>query len=296
MDGERRKIRWGIEQRLEFIEFKLFWTGAINRSDLSEQFGISTPQASADLARYEEQFPSSLAYDKSGKRYIPSTSFVPRLSPPDGDNYLNRLRAVTDHSVEAADVWLSDMPPAESMPLPHRRVDVNVLRRVLDAIRRGQSVRVLYQSMNTERTEPLWRGISPHAFANDGLRWHVRAFCHLDRRFKDFLLSRCLDIEGDEPQLMAGSQDSDWHEYFEVILIPNPLLSDSQRDVVAQDYCMNNGRLAISIRKSFLYYFRKRLRLDVAHVLDNVRETPVIVENREAFEAALELTDRRREP
>lgn len=292
MKSEVRKIRWGIEQRLEFIDFRLLWTGAINRSDLSDQFGISTPQASADLGRYEEQFPGNLSYDKSGKRYVPSPSFAPKLVRPDADEYLSRLRGVADHVVDGDDVWLSDLPSAESMPLPHRRVDVGVLRRVLDAIHRKRSVHVLYQSMNVTRQEPLWRWISPHAFANDGLRWHVRAFCHLDNRFKDFLLSRCLDAEGDEAQLASGSEDSKWNEFFQVVLIPNPLLSASQREVVAQDYCMQDGRIAIPVRKSFLYYFRKRLRLDVAHVLDDVRETPVIVENREAFEKALVEPDR----
>jgi hypothetical protein len=289
MEPETRKIRWGIEQRLEFIDFRLLWDGAINRSDLIKQFGISTPQASADIGRYEERFPGNLSYDKHGKRYIPSPTFAPKLVRPDADDYLSRLRGVADHVVGAADVWLSDLPSAESMPLPHRRVEVGVLRRLLDTIHRKRSVRILYQSMNTERPEALWRWISPHAFANDGLRWHVRAFCHLDNRFKDFPLSRCLDSEGDQAQLASGSEDSNWNELFQVILIPNPLLSASQRVVIAQDYCMQDGRIAIPIRKSFLYYFRKRLRLDVAHILDNVRETPVIVENREAFERALTL-------
>ncbi|MEZ2347022.1 WYL domain-containing protein [Terriglobus sp. RCC_193] len=292
MDIGQRKIRWGVEQRLEFIEFRLFWVGSINRSDLTEQFGVSTPQASADLGRYEEKFPGSLIYDKSAKRYVPSASFAPQLTKPDGDDYLNRLKAVTDHSVEAADLWLSGMPPAESMPLPQRRVDVIVLRKVLDAVRSQRAVRVLYQSMNIERTEPVWRWISPHAFANDGLRWHVRAFCHLDKRFKDFLLSRCLGIDGDDVQLKPGSLDLSWHQYFDVVLVPNPLLSESQRDVVAQDYCMSDQKIVIPIRKSFLYYFRKRLRLDVAHVLDNVRETPVIVQNKEAFEKVLLEVDK----
>ena len=79
------------------------------------------------------------------------------------------------------------------MPVPHRRVDVNVLRLILDAIRRHRALKVRYQSMNAARPEPTWRWITPHAFGNDGLRWHVRAYCHIDKKFKDFLLSRCLE-------------------------------------------------------------------------------------------------------
>ena len=41
------------------------------------------------------------------------------------------------------------------------------------------------------------------------------------------------------------------------------------------------------VRKSFLYYFQKRLRLDVAEALDEPAETPVIIENKTAFDKAL---------
>jgi hypothetical protein len=289
--GSERDIRWGVEQRLEFIEFRLFWEGGINRSALTKQFGISTPQASNDLKRYEERAPGNLVYDKSQKRYFASPTFNLRFLRPDADEYLNRLRGVADHTVDQANAWFAQIPAAESMPLPQRRVDVNVLRRVLDAIRRGRSVRVLYQSMNPQRPEPLWRWISPHAFANDGLRWHVRAFCHLDRRFQDFLLPRCLNADGDAPKEGSGTEDVNWQTFFDVVLMPNPQLSPNQQSIVAQDYCMTGGKISIPVRKSFLYYFQKRLRLDVARALDNPRETPVVVENRDAFALALKETD-----
>jgi len=57
--------------------------------------------------------------------------------------------------------------------------------------------------------------------------------------------------------------------------------------VVAQDYCMKGGKVSIPVRKSFLYYFQKRLRLDVAKIADNPRETPVVVQNENAFRHAV---------
>ncbi len=238
-------MRWGVEQRLEFIEFRLFWEGWINRSHLTERFNLSVPQASKDLSLYEEKAPGNLVYDKSAKRYLASSKFEPKFIRPDADRYLAQLRSIADHTVCLADTWLSEMPEAESMPLPHRRVDVAVLRRLLDAIRAKNSVRVLYQSMNPQRLEPMWRWISPHAFANDGLRWHVRAFCHTDREFTDFLLSRCLDVEGDKAAEATASDDVSWNTFFNVILIPNPQLSANQQAIIAQDYCMDDGKISI---------------------------------------------------
>ena len=58
-----KRLRWAPEQRLEFIEFRLFWDGAVNRSDLMDRFGISEPQASKDLASYRELAANNLQYD-----------------------------------------------------------------------------------------------------------------------------------------------------------------------------------------------------------------------------------------
>jgi predicted DNA-binding transcriptional regulator YafY len=287
MEQIGQEIRWGIEQRLEFIEFKVFWEGGINRSALTGQFGVSIQQASNDIRRYEEMMPGNIVYDKSLKRYAPSATFTPQFLKPDADQYLNRLKGIADHTVAQAETWIAEMPAAESMPLPHRRVDVEVLRKTLNAIRRERALRIHYHSLNPDRTEPIWRWISPHAFANDGLRWHVRAFCHLDRRFKDFLLPRCLGADNDGSQEATSALDKTWQEHFDVLLVPNPKLSASQQAVVAHDYCMENGRISISVRKSFLYYFQKRLRLDVAQALDEPAETPVVIENKVAFDKAL---------
>lgn len=282
-----RDIRWGIERRLEFIEFQLFWEGGINRSALKEQFGISIPQASNDIRRYAEQAPGNLVYDKSLKKFFASANFTPKFFVPDADQYLNRLRNVADPRRTQVDAWFSQVPAAESMPLPQRRVEIDVLRKLLDSIRRRRSLEILYQSMNPKRPDALWRWISPHAFANDGLRWHVRAFCHLEQRFKDFVLPRCLKAGKDGPQESTSDLDLNWKEYFNVVLVPNPKLSISQRRVVAQDYCMKAGEVSIPVRKSFLYYFQKRLRLDVGKIVDDPRETPVVVQNENAFREAI---------
>ena len=75
-------MRWGVEKRLEFIEFRLFWEGGINRADIIDQFGVSVPQASKDLTLYEKKAPGNLHYDKSAKRYRASDDFKPVFLEP----------------------------------------------------------------------------------------------------------------------------------------------------------------------------------------------------------------------
>ena len=75
-------LKWGVEHRLEFIEFRLFWEGSINRADLVEAFGVSVPQASKDLTLYQERAPGNMEYDTRGKRYVAAEKFVLRFLEP----------------------------------------------------------------------------------------------------------------------------------------------------------------------------------------------------------------------
>ena len=282
-------MRWGVEKRLEFIEFRLFWEGGINRADIIEQFGVSVPQASKDLTLYEEKAPGNLLYDKSAKRYRAASDFRPYFLKPEAAAYLTHLRATGDAQDGSSEAWLASAPDFDAMPIPHRRIDAGLLRLVLSAMRENRSIEILYQSMNPNRPEPEWRRITPHALGSDGLRWHVRAHCHIDHKFKDFLLSRCLRARAmDEPGAQA-QEDTLWQERFDVQLAPNPALSEGQRAIIAQDYEMSDGRIVVSVRKALLYYFQKRLRLDISDLLDDPHEMPVVVANREEFDIALSV-------
>lgn len=285
------KRRWGMEQRLEFIDFRLFWDGILNRSDITDRFGVSSAQASADLALYKELAPDNLDYDPSQKRFVATTQFSPRLFQPNADRYLIQLKAIGDEVISLSDTNIAALPMMDAMPIPHRRVDPNILRRLLLTIRGQRGLNVFYHSMNSRRPLPLWRDITPHALAFDGLRWHVRAYCHLEARFKDFILSRILELGADVESGKAASEDVHWRELFNVVLIPNPKLSESQRETVARDYEMTDGCLYIPVRRALLYYFNKRLRLDVADKADDPKETPIVLSNREEFQRAQLLAE-----
>lgn len=286
-----QEVRRGVKERLEFIEFRLFWEGRLNRAAIMDRFAISMPQASKDLSLYESIAPGNLAYDVSGKRYIASPNFTPRIIQPNSDAFLNQLRNVAERTATVNETWLGLAPTVDVMPIPTRRVDVFVLRSILKAIENRTAVRVFYQSMNEKRPGPMWRWISPHALAHDSLRWHIRAFCQETKAFKDFLLSRCLKVDEERPSSVSSDQDKYWNEHFSVVLVPNPALSPEQQEIVAQDYCMEYGQIAIPVRKALLYYFNKRLRLDVAKEKDRTKETPVVVLNDRAFQDALAEMD-----
>lgn len=283
MNEKIEHLRWGAERRLEFIEFQAYWEGRVNRSDIRDRFGVSVPQASSDLAAYQRLAPGNLEYDSSAKCYVPTNEFSPNFMKPNPDRYLAQLRGMSDGIIEQEDTWVISVPPTDAMSIPARKVDADVLRSVVMAIRLRQSVEVEYQSMSSVHPDPLWRKITPHAFGFDGVRWHVRAFCHIDMKFKDFVLSRCYAARNFSIAGAVSSDDDKWNSYFNIILGPNPRLSLSQQKSIALDYSMENNHLEMKIRQSLFFYFLKRMRLDLFESDGDPRSNPVVIINRDEF-------------
>ena len=88
-----------------------------------------------------------------------------------------------------------------------------------------------------------------------------------------------------------ASEDIHWQKFFDVLLIPNPRLAESQQETVARDYEMSDGCLCIPVREALLYYFNKRLRLDVGEKNDDPKETPIVLKNKTEFQRALKLAE-----
>ncbi len=258
--GEARQaLRWGIEQRLEFIDFRLFWDGRINRGDITEKFGISIPQASADLARYREMAPDNLRYDLSLKCYLATQEYRPVFEVEDAGQYLAQLKSLGSGTTAREETWLAETPEFRIVPTPGRNVDSRSLRAVLRGIRDGLAFHIRYQSMS--RPEPHWRWITPHALGFDGFRWHVRALCHNDDTFKDFVFARIYEIGESRPHAMDSRADKAWFDSVTVIVSPNPGLSESQSNAVKIDYGMPEGVRAITLSGALLYYFLKHMGL-----------------------------------
>ncbi len=279
MGEEKAELRWGIEQRLEFIEFRLFWEGHVNRSDLMDQFGVSVNQASTDLNRYIGFAPDNMVYDKSGRTYVRGSDFKPQFLEPDASRYLSQLRSVADGILDREDSWISDLPSYASAPTPVRGVNPATLRSVVGAIRGSEAIEVKYQSLSSP--EPRWRWIAPHAIAFDGFRWHTRAFCLTDASYKDFLLSRILDIRGTQESETSPTDDRDWHSEVTLEVGPHPDLSETQAKVIALDYGMRSGKAKIKVRRALLYYTLKRLGLDTAPEARAPRDQQIVLINRD---------------
>jgi len=64
-----KNCTWFVRQRLEWIAETIRVFGFINREHIERKFGISTPQASADLGLFQRANPGLIAYNTSSKRF-----------------------------------------------------------------------------------------------------------------------------------------------------------------------------------------------------------------------------------
>ena len=279
MDNDKSELRWGVAQRLEFIEFRLFWEGHVNRSDLMEQFGLSVNQASADLNRYIGFVPDNMVYDKSARTYVRGPEYAPHFLKPDASRYLAQIRSLADGIMDSDDTWIAELPSYDAAPTPARGVDPVILRSVVGAIRRSEAIEVNYQSLS--RPEPIWRWIAPHAIGFDGFRWHTRAFCWMDDVFKDFLLSRIISTRSVEASEVTDAADADWQEQVTLEIGPHPELPENQKKVIALDYGMRGGKAQIKVRRALLYYALKRLGLDTDPDARKPQDQQIVLLNRD---------------
>ncbi len=185
-------------------------------------FGISVPQASLDIAKYLELAPTNLVYDRSARVYVATQQFTSLFGENSSSKFLNELLAIESGLLEAEASFLGWRPSTALVPSPGRTLSPEILSGLLRAIRDKTSVRALYQSMS--KPEPGTRVLTPHAFAHDGYRWHLRAFCHQREQLLDFVGAGILAVETTPDSGPIADEDKSWQQTVEVVIAPHPKL------------------------------------------------------------------------
>ncbi|MDD2466773.1 MAG: WYL domain-containing protein [Desulfobulbus sp.] len=256
MEDSSVTIPWSTRKRLQFLEFKLYWEGKVNRGDLTAEFGISIPQASVDFTKYQEMAPNNISYNSSAKYYEPTEIFAPLFIELAAEAYFSTILCSPTESIATCG---SDY--VATVPNPSRVINLDVLRNLVQSIKNKQVVSVDYRSFNNPQPGNT-RLISPHAFGTDGARWHVRAYCYVSDTFKDFVIGRIASASVAHESEVDMNSDHKWFSYVDVVIGPNPKLNEEQKNIVAMDYGMVEFELKFKCRNALLYYLLKRLGLD----------------------------------
>lgn len=243
MGNKTNTENWSARERLMYVECLAYWRGWVRRADLCEKFGISTPQASADLSAYLLRNPGALQYNLSRKRY----EGKPAMRLTFGQGTLEEATSFFGAMASA-----SFIDRVARIDLPERMMRAEITRDLVRAIFSGNPINVYYFSIHSG-TEG-WRTIRPHAFAHDGYRWHTRAWCEEDGTYKDFVLGRIAKVRAAPAKITSIPFDRDWNTKVQIRFRAHPDLIPVQREALERDFGMVRGIGTLRVRKALLFY------------------------------------------
>jgi hypothetical protein len=243
-------------ERLAYIDFRLYFLGEVSRADITARFGVAPAGATRDLAMYRESAPENIVFDGSSKTYRIGADFQPLFDHP-LERALSALSQGFGDGLGGASKGLVTC----EFPEPLNRPPIETLALVTRAIRNRSVLSVSYVSLSGGVSR---REIAPFALADNGLRWHVRAFDRKRGDFRDFVLTRMKSaqpIPEEYPkERELPEKDIQWNRIVELELVSHP---DGPRpDISALDYPMEDGVLRMRSRAALVGYVLRRWSVD----------------------------------
>ena len=78
------KLSFVQRQRLQYIDFRLMFTGELTRQEIVKRFALGLAAASRDITLYKTYCPNNMHYDNAQKKYSITTEksmTYPRCRP-----------------------------------------------------------------------------------------------------------------------------------------------------------------------------------------------------------------------
>jgi predicted DNA-binding transcriptional regulator YafY len=244
--------------RYRIIELLSYWQGLVNTTQLIQHFSVSRTQAQKYFKSYQADYPDNLIYDNSLKGFRPSETFTSHYISSNVDEYLDWLN---NNGELTAPMKNSPFTNA-TLSLPVRKVLPQIMRGLISAIKYQKRLEVDYVSLANPNGEG--RIIQPHIFVKTGLRWHLRAYDEKNQQFRDFVLSR---FRG-QPEILDSAThnatlDIAWNSNIEMIFSPDSRLSPEQKNVIEQDYQMQDGKLVTTTRAALAQYLLQDMQVNI---------------------------------
>lgn len=262
IDEQLAAVNQSQRERLFHIDFKLYFLGSVNRTDLVSRFGIKEAAASRDLSLYKELAPRNIEYDTKAKTYIQREGFTPLFKYTGSQTLAALLHGFADDFVgNQKPIVACEAPTQLNFP------NIATLACITCAIHNKQLLKVRYRSLSSGISE---REIVPFALVDNGLRWHVRAYDRARKRFADFVVNRIElpnRIEEEIPAEQTKSADNQWNRILDLNIVPHPELTHP--DTIATEYGMVNNMLTIQVRAATAGYVLRHWKIDCSkqHIL-----------------------------
>jgi hypothetical protein len=242
-------------ERLFHIDFKLYFLGSVNRTDLVSRFGIKEAAASRDLSLYKDLAPKNIEYDTKAKTYIQRDGFAPLFEYSGSQTLAALLHGFGDDFVGTQKPIVTCEAPTQ-LNYPN----IQILAFITRAIHNSQVLKIQYRSLSSGLSE---REIVPFALIDNGLRWHVRGYDRARSRFADFVVNR---IEAPQllseeiPEEQTKSADNQWNRIVDLHIVAHPRLKDPE--TIELEYGMQDGALKVQTRAAVAGYVLRHWNVD----------------------------------
>ena len=242
-------------ERLFHIDFKLYFLGSVNRTDLVSRFGIKEAAASRGLSLYKNLAPKNIEYDTKAKTYIQREGFTPLFEYSGSQTLAALLNGFGDDFVGTQKPIVTCEAPTQ-LNYPN----IQTLAFITRAIHNSQILKIKYRSLSSGLSE---REIVPFALIDNGLRWHVRGYDRARSRFADFVVNRIEApqlINEEIPEEQTKEADNQWNRIVELHIVPHPKLKHPE--TIEAEYAMNSGLLNLNVRAALAGYVLRKWSVD----------------------------------
>lgn len=249
-----------VRKRLQWLEFALYWTGRVRREDMVRRWGISLPQASADIAAYQELAPGNVEYDYQNRWYV----VAPKVKPYFVETTDFEAGLVEDSQAVGVEPVLSmdRVAPLSST------YSINVMRPIIQGFQQRIPLEIqLYDRQDKRGAIPLGTKstICPHHLIIAPLRTYLRCWVKESQRFVSLAPALITAVRfAPESSWVPDELDAGWHTMEDIVLIPSPSLAEEHRAAAEREYGLKNGRRVIHCRACMVYYVLASMNLDVA--------------------------------
>ncbi|MBA6340470.1 WYL domain-containing protein [Colwellia sp. MB02u-10] len=244
------------KQRLAYIDFKLYFTGMVTRSEIVSHFELGLAAATRDLKIYKENALDNMAYDNVQKKYFITTQFKP-IFKYDARRTLIKLANNISDGFDG--IGYTSFPIESPNPLNVPCIDI--IAKLSQAIINIKPINVIYTSLSSGSGA---RELVPHSIVDNGLRWHLRAYDRKSKSFRDFVLTRITKVtiiaqtpSHEEDKL----KDHQWMRMVPLQIIPHPK-NVEHPTAIKLDFGMENGMLEVNVRAAMAGYLLRRWNVD----------------------------------
>lgn len=244
------------KQRLAYIDFKLYFTGMVTRSEIVSHFELGMAAATRDLKFYKDNAPGNMAYDNVEKKYFITTQFKPIFKHDARRTLIKLANNISDGFDAIGDTSF----PIES-PSPLNVPDIDIIAKLSQAIINHKPISVIYTSLSSGSGA---RELVPHSIVDNGLRWHLRAYDRKSRSFRDFVLTRItkVTILAQTPSIEEDKlEDHQWMRMVPLQIIPHPN-NVKHPTAIKLDFGMEKGMLEVNVRAAMAGYLLRRWNVD----------------------------------